>query len=47
MAKIIQPQLRRGLVGGGGVMTGGDVKAGAGGGAVFCEKDVVSIARQT
>ena len=30
MAKIIQPQLRRGLVGGGGVMTGGGVNNGGG-----------------
>jgi len=49
MAKIIQPQLRRGLGGSGGAMTGGgDVKAGGGGGGTAsCENGVVSIARQT
>jgi len=47
MAKIIQPQLRRGLGGGGGAMTGGGAKEGGGGGdggTASCEKGVVSMA---
>ena len=47
MEKIIQPQLRRGLDGGGGMMTGGGVNVGGGGGVASCEKGVVSITPAT